>query len=320
MKGYKVFEPDWTCRGFQYEVGKTYTHEGEIRLCEGGFHFCKELVDCFNYYGFNPKNKVARVVANGSVVEGETKCVTDKITIGEELDWHQVLDMVNLHSDNEGYGNVGRNNVGNLNVGDNNTGSWNTGDYNYGTKNVGSHNCGDYNSGTANRGFCNGGDLNIGNWNIGSGNVGDRNMGNRNRGNDNYGFSNNGNYNIGYFNITDGAYGIFNTQPRKMTMFNKETDLTFRDFEGQRVYGALLYLSQLMTKWTYLKDITESEKSDIPESKILDGYLELNTDYKKDTKDAWDSLPHSDKKLILNLPNFDADIFLEITGIDVRGE
>ena len=34
MKGYKVFNPNWTCRDFQYKVGKTYKHEGEIELCE----------------------------------------------------------------------------------------------------------------------------------------------------------------------------------------------------------------------------------------------------------------------------------------------
>ena len=67
VKGYKVFEPDWTCREFQYEIGETYEHEGEIELCNAGFHFCERLIDCFSYYEFNPKNKVAEVEVLGEI-------------------------------------------------------------------------------------------------------------------------------------------------------------------------------------------------------------------------------------------------------------
>lgn len=52
MEGYKVFEPDWTCRGFQYEAGKTFEEDVTPSCCNRGFHFCKELKDCFNYYPF----------------------------------------------------------------------------------------------------------------------------------------------------------------------------------------------------------------------------------------------------------------------------
>lgn len=43
MKAYKVFNPDWTCRGFQYEIGKTYVHNGDISMCQAGFHACKKM-------------------------------------------------------------------------------------------------------------------------------------------------------------------------------------------------------------------------------------------------------------------------------------
>lgn len=69
MEGYKVFEPDWTCRGFQYEVGKTFEEDVTPSCCNRGFHFCKELKDCFNYYPFNPDNKVAKVMALGEIDE-----------------------------------------------------------------------------------------------------------------------------------------------------------------------------------------------------------------------------------------------------------
>lgn len=58
MKGYKVFNPDFTCRSFQFEVGKTYEHKGELKICRSGFHFCRNVADCFNYYSFDPKNRV----------------------------------------------------------------------------------------------------------------------------------------------------------------------------------------------------------------------------------------------------------------------
>ena len=44
MKAYKVFNPDWTCRGSQYKVGETYTLEGELEICSSGFHACKNAL------------------------------------------------------------------------------------------------------------------------------------------------------------------------------------------------------------------------------------------------------------------------------------
>lgn len=42
VKGYKVFNPDWTCRGFQYEVGKIFEEDVKPSCCDRGFHFCKK--------------------------------------------------------------------------------------------------------------------------------------------------------------------------------------------------------------------------------------------------------------------------------------
>lgn len=63
MKGYKVFNSDWTCRDYQYEIGKTYEIAESPKCCKVGFHFCEKLVDCFNYYSFDPNNKVAEIEA-----------------------------------------------------------------------------------------------------------------------------------------------------------------------------------------------------------------------------------------------------------------
>ena len=51
MRGYKVFNPDWTCRGFQYAVGKTFEENVIPLYCKRGFHFCTELKDCFTARG-----------------------------------------------------------------------------------------------------------------------------------------------------------------------------------------------------------------------------------------------------------------------------
>ena len=54
MKGYKGFNKNLKCLGFQYEVGKEYEMDDDIVMCEKGFHFCKELIDVMDFY--NTKN------------------------------------------------------------------------------------------------------------------------------------------------------------------------------------------------------------------------------------------------------------------------
>ena len=49
IKGYKGFNPDLTCRDFQYEVGKEYETD-EAKVCETGFHFCENPFDVWGYY------------------------------------------------------------------------------------------------------------------------------------------------------------------------------------------------------------------------------------------------------------------------------
>jgi hypothetical protein len=127
MKGYKVFDANLQCHGFQYEVGKVYHHTGSLKVCDSGFHFCLKAVDCFNYYDFNPKNRVCEVVAKGKVLTEGDKSVTDEIEIVRELSWGEVLELVNT-----GKGNTGKSNSGDRNSGDWNSGYWNSGDWNTG--------------------------------------------------------------------------------------------------------------------------------------------------------------------------------------------
>lgn len=53
ITAYKGFEPDMTCRGFQYELGKTYSLPERPKLCERGFHTCILPIDVVQYYPYN---------------------------------------------------------------------------------------------------------------------------------------------------------------------------------------------------------------------------------------------------------------------------
>ena len=132
VKGYKVFNPDWTCRGFQYEVGKIFEEDVKPSCCSRGFHFCAKASDCFNYYSFDPNNKVAEVLALGEVDtrSDDTKCCTNKIQIVREISWQELLTIVNAGKSCTGLCNTGDRNTGNCNTGNWNTGDWNTGDWN----------------------------------------------------------------------------------------------------------------------------------------------------------------------------------------------
>ena len=100
MKAYKVFNHDWTCQGHQYEIGKTYTFDGELKLCPsamdiekgmGGFHTCRHLSDCFTYYDCVPWNKIAQVEMLGDIKSGGGgKQVTNKIKILKEIPFKDI--------------------------------------------------------------------------------------------------------------------------------------------------------------------------------------------------------------------------------------
>jgi hypothetical protein len=91
-KGYKIFNNDWTCNDFQYEVGKEYKYDGKIAICDRGFHFCKKLKDCFGYYACVPWHKIAEIEASGDIIESRdnSKCCTSSIKIVKEIMFDQV--------------------------------------------------------------------------------------------------------------------------------------------------------------------------------------------------------------------------------------
>ena len=96
IKAYKVFENDWTCKGFRFEMGKEFHFDGEIKICNSGFHACEKLADCFNYYEMMPYNKIAEVEILGKIERhGEdSKIVTDRIKIVREISFREMIEII----------------------------------------------------------------------------------------------------------------------------------------------------------------------------------------------------------------------------------
>ena len=322
VKGYKVFNPDWTCRDKRYTCPGEFEETGELRVCGNGMHFCKKAADCFNYYKFDPRNHVAEVIACGAVLEEGDKCCTDKLKIVREIPWAEVLEIVNSGTGNSGNGNSGDGNSGNWNSGDRNSGNWNSGNGNSGDRNSGNWNSGNRNSGDRNSGNWNSGNRNSGDGNSGNGNSGDGNSGNGNSGDGNSGNWNNGNWNngdrnSGDWNKTNFSNGCFNTIEPTINLFNKPSDWTYRDWRNSEARRLLFDIDYRILDWTSLEDMSEEEIKAHPEAKTTGGYLK-----KLDNSECaiiwWRGLSDEGKATIKAIPNFDPAIFKEITGIDVE--
>lgn len=111
VKGYKGMRSDMTCRGMQYEIGKTYHAEGDIKLCCNGFHFCRRLMDVFLYYDRWGGNRFFEVEAEG-VEHGTAKSVAATIRIIRELSAIEVLRGRGVFGDGNGWHNGGGNGDG----------------------------------------------------------------------------------------------------------------------------------------------------------------------------------------------------------------
>lgn len=150
--------------------------------------------------------------------------------------------------------------------------------------NSGYSNSGDSNSGYRNSGDSNSGDSNSGHWNSGYSNSGNWNSGHRNSGHWNSGYWNSGNRNSGHFN-TD--------VPSTIRVFGKKVE---KSVYNQADKPLFLYFN-----------LTE----------VVNGEL-VTYGYKEAFKKSYDNATQDDRDKIYNIPNFDADMFLEISGIDVR--
>ena len=147
-------------------------------------------------------------------------------------------------------------------------------------------------------------------------NSGHYNSGYSNSGYSNSGSYNSGSYNSGYFNSgvdNSGNYnsGMFNTDEPTVRMFNKDTGLKRSDILIPDVCRIKL------TEWVPSSEMTDDEKAEHQSHTVTDGYLRTYK-YKEAWRRSWDEASSEQRRGVLDLPNFDPEIFLEITGIDVR--
>ena len=271
---------DWT--GYLPKNGKPgeWTPKIEnIAACERGYHVTKY----WNMW-YEAGCRIFECEVDGVVV---TACesvvgVVDKV----------VCTRIRLCKEITPQFDSGRN-TGNYNTGDRNTGLYNTGDYNAGHYNTGHYNTGDRNTGNRNTGYRNTGNYNVGDcntghynasdYNTGSYNTGHRNAGYRNTGSYNTGSYNTGHYNTGNHNTCNYSSGFFNTVNDTISVFNKPCKIDV---------------------W---------ERANIPDFI----YFDIVGTYKESWRKAYDEAPEEDKLLLVKLPNFDADVFYEISGIMV---
>ncbi|MDY3780009.1 MAG: pentapeptide repeat-containing protein [Candidatus Limousia pullorum] len=260
IRGFKVFNHDWTCRDKQYTCPGVFEEDVTPSVCNRGMHFCKRASDCFNYYSFNPENKVAEVIAlTDCTVEDGDKCATKHLEIVREIPWAELLEIVNV--------------------------------------------------GKACSGLCNSGNYNSGN----------RNSGNHNSGYGNSGDCNSGNYNSGDYNKCSFSNGCFNTVEPKIYMFNKPSEWTYRDWLNSEARYLLNQIPSDILEYVWFEDMTSEEKAAHPEAEVTGGYLK-QIDNSECGFIWWHELSDYKKRIIKTIPNFDKEIFKEITGIDVDME
>lgn len=300
MKAYKSFDSDWKCQGFQYEVGKTYKHKGEIKLCISGFHACKNPIDVFTYYPCVPWGKFAEVELSGEIKgEDDDKQVASKITIVKELSFDEFVELCKKYG-------ISRSRGINLSEGVNSSRGVNL---SRGVNRSEGINCSE------------GINLSDGvNWSAG---VNESHGINRSHGinlsdgiNESEGVNRSRGVNSSDgVNLSEGiiqSNGIHNSMfvsniHRKSLLFNKEVTED-RINEVRDKYNSLVgyWHPQFNNlKSLYLKHGSEWKQTPIPKAEELS------------KKKAWSDMPKVAIDYLRSLPEFDAKIFEEVTGIKI---
>lgn len=96
-------------------------------------------------------------------------------------------------------------------------------------------------------------------------------------------------------------------------IFNKPSGMGLSEFFNSKYYYAIISAPFYLTEWISYTD----KEMDTEEKRLIGGYLKKYT-FKDACRNWWANLTEENKKIIMETPNFDPKIFLNITGIDVR--
>ena len=281
VHGFKVFRSDWTCS--PNGNTKQYT-------CPGKFEEEGELVVCFHGMHFC---QTAADCFNYYSFDSNNK-VAEVIAYGEvqtedDKSCTDKLEIVREIPWDEVLRivNIGKNCTGRCNTGDWNTGNCNTGNCNTGNRNTGNRNTGDWNTGDRNTGNGNTGDSNTGDWNTGD-------------------------WNKSSFNT-----GCFNTKEQKIRLFNKPSSMTYREWIDSDARHLLNQIPKNVVEWVHKENMTDTEKAAHPTYETTGGYIKV-LDESECGQLWWDALTDYQKNIIKGIPNFNADIFFQCTGIRIN--
>jgi len=210
---------------------------------------------------------------------------------------------------------IGDRSTGNWSTGDYSTGNWSTGDRStgYGStgyrstgyRSTGNHSTGHYSTGNLSTGNCSTGNLSTGNCSTGNCSTGNHSTGYRSTGHYSTGDWSISNYSTGHFSTIDySGFGAFN-KPCTHKEWNEAKKPEF------------LYFS--LTEWINSDNMTAEEKELNPTYKTTGGYLKVYG-YREAWKKAYAEATPEEIELLKALPNFDPEVFKEISGIDINKE
>ena len=91
IRAYKAFDKNLQCRGFQFEVGQVYEHDGPVKACESGFHACENPLDVWSYYPLDSRYAVVELGGDVSCHDGDSKIAAARIKISAEIALPQII-------------------------------------------------------------------------------------------------------------------------------------------------------------------------------------------------------------------------------------
>lgn len=110
--------------------------------------------------------------------------------------------------------------------------------------------------------------------------------------------------------------GCFNTEEQKIMLFNKPSNMTYSEWLDSDARYLLNQIPKDVVEWVYEEDMTDEEKAAHPTYETTGGYLKV-LDESECGQLWWGSLSDRRKEIIKAIPNFDAEIFFQCTGVRV---